>query len=401
MKEIAERLIGKLVAAHGVAREAVRVVRSPYRICPLGAHIDHQLGPVTAMAIDRGVLLAFAPSASPTVHIRSESFPGEVRFSLDAIGPKRDGDWGNYARGAARALREQHDLRSGIVGITSGGLGEGGLSSSAAVGVAYLLALEQANGLHLTARENIVLDRQIENAYLGLRIGVLDQSAILLSRRDHLTVIDCNTLDHRLIARPRAMPLFEILVAFSGLQEALVRTDYNLRVDECRAAARALLAAAGRPAEPALLGNVRAEEYDALKSHLTGPPARRARHFFGELARVEAGVRAWEAGNTRTFGQLMTASGESSIRNYQCGCPPLVDLYETLIRTDGVHGARFSGAGFRGCCVALVDPNAAAAAATEVRRKYAERQPELAADAMTVRCHSADGAGLIDSGPWN
>src|ERR1043166_9745554 len=136
---------------YGVPAEEARVVRSPYRICPLGAHIDHQLGTVTAMAIDRAVYFAFAPTETPEVRLRSLSFQGEVHFHLHEIPPKRAGDWGNYPRGAVAALeRSGHVLKNGLVGVTLGGLEEGGLSSSAAAGVAYLLALEAANELDIS-----------------------------------------------------------------------------------------------------------------------------------------------------------------------------------------------------------------------------------------------------------
>ena len=177
----------------------MRVVRSPYRICPLGAHIDHQLGPVTAMAIDRAVHVAYAPMLGE-VRLSSLDFPGEVAFSLAHVPDRRDGDWGKFARGAVRVLQQRYPLRSGIQGVTAGRLDGGGLSSSAAIGVALLLALEEANGLTtITRQENIALDLAIENEYLGLRIGILDQSAILLSRRDQLTYIDCRTREHELI----------------------------------------------------------------------------------------------------------------------------------------------------------------------------------------------------------
>ncbi len=98
-----QRLASTLIERYGVARAAVRLVFAPYRICPLGAHIDHQLGPVTAMAIDRGVFLAYAPSQTREVRLNSPNFPSEVRFELDAPGDARPGDWGNYA--AARCRR--------------------------------------------------------------------------------------------------------------------------------------------------------------------------------------------------------------------------------------------------------------------------------------------------------
>ncbi len=389
------RLQAEMTTRFQVGLDRVRIVRAPYRICPLGAHIDHQLGPVTAMAIDRAVHLAYAPSGSREVRLRSLDFPGEVRFSLDAIGPAQAGDWGNYARGAATALREKFGLDQGIVGITAGKMGEGGLSSSAAIGVAYLLALEDANRLQLTPRDNIELDRMIENEYLGLRNGILDQSAILLSRKDHLTLIDCKAVTHRLVPRPEALSPFAILIAFSGLSQALITTGYNLRVRECNEAAAILLRAAGRPDEPPFLGNVTRAEYLAHRAKLSGAPARRAEHFFSEAERVERGVKAWQQGDLATFGRLMTESGRSSIEKYECGCPPLIDLYETLVRTEGVYGSRFSGAGFRGCCVALADPAAAAGAAARVREAYSRRYPDLAPNAPVLICQSDDGARIL------
>jgi galacturonokinase len=387
-----ERLKAEVRRRFGAAAGDVSVVHAPYRICPLGAHIDHQLGRVSAMALDRGVLLAYAPSPGREVRLNSLVFPGEVRFSIDDVPPPETGGWGNYARGAVLALRQTHRLRRGMVGVTDGRLGEGGLSSSAAVGLAYLLALEDVNELALSERENIVLDQYIENRYLGLNNGILDQAAILLSQRDHLTVVDCATVEHDRIPRPSSMPDFRVLVAFSGLQKALVGTDYNRRVSECAEAATELLAAAGRSGVAPILRNVRPEEYERHKGRLTGPAARRAAHFFSEMERVDHGVAAWRNGDLTTFGRLVTASGRSSIDNYECGAPPLIALYEILIEIGSVWGARFSGAGFRGCCIALVAPGRAERAAAEVRETYARRHAELAAKAPILVCRSDDGA---------
>ncbi len=383
----------ELVERHGVRLGSVRLARVPYRICPLGAHVDHQLGSSTAMAIDRGLTLAYAPSQGPEVRLSSRDFPGDVSFSMDALPVQRLDDWGDCSRGAAAVLRERYGLERGLVGVFSGRL-QGGVSSSAAAGAASLLALEDVNGLRLPALENIELGRQIENDFLGLRNGILDQVAVLQSRRGHLTRIDCRTAAHESIPAPTSLRPFRILLAFSGLRTALVGTDYNLRVEECAEAARELLAAARRPGQAPVLGNVAPEEYDAHKGRLRGAPGRRAAHFFSETERVRRGVDAWMSGDLDTFGALMTASGESSIRLYECGSPPLIHLFETLVETDGVYGARFSGAGFRGCCVALVDTASAPAVASRVSAAYAASHPELAERASTFICESADGAAV-------
>ncbi len=349
------------------------------------------------MAIDRAVYLAFAPSGSSGVRLSSQTFDGEVSFSVDNVPPRDNESWANYACGAVEALRSSHTLDQGIVGFTVGQIGEGGLSSSAAIGVAYLLAFEAVNDLTVSPEENIELDRLIENEYLGLRNGILDQSAIILSRDRNLTVIDCKTVTHHLVPQPDAMPPFSILVAYSGVKDALVSTGYNTRVEECAEAARTLLNAVGREEDRPLLGNITPEEYDVHRDKLTDNPAKRAAHFFTESARVTQGIGAWKRGDLIRFGQLISESGQSSIENYECGSEPLIDLYRVIVETDGVYGARFSGAGFRGCSIALVDPAKAETAAEQIAAAYAVKQPERAANSDGVLiCHAADGAGLIE-----
>ena len=193
-------LHAELICRFGVDPATVRTVFAPYRICPLGAHVDHQLGQVTAMAIDRGVTLAYAPVPTAEAWMASRDYPGVVHFPFANVPDRQAGDWGNFLRGAVRALQQHYVLNTGIVGVTQGSASEGGLSSSAAVGVGYLLAIEDVNRLIVTPEENILLDQYIENVYLGLRNGVLDQAARRLLRRNQLTLLDCVNFEIRTVA---------------------------------------------------------------------------------------------------------------------------------------------------------------------------------------------------------
>lgn len=396
MTETIDQLKIGMYTRFGVQPSDVQIVRSPYRICPLGAHIDHQLGPVTAMAIDQAIYLAFAPSNTAQIHLQSLTFDGNVEFDLNNVPDKQEGDWGNFPRGAVRALQDQgHTLTQGIVGLSAGKMNEGGLSSSAAIGVALLLALEYANNIEVTPEENIRLDQAIENGYLGLKNGILDQAAILLSRKNHLTLINCESITHELIPKSQTMPSFDILVAQSGVKEALVGTGYNKRVDECAQAASILLDAVNRPNQKPLLGNITGDEYETHQDKLTGDIAKRAKHFFRESARVHKGIDAWQSGDLETLGRLISESGYSSIHNYECGSEPLIDLYHILIETDGVYGARFSGAGFRGCSIALVDPSKSAQALEHIQNQYHQKHPQLAQNASSFTCQPDDGAHIL------
>ena len=130
---------------------------------------------------------------------------------------------------------------------------------------------------------------------------------------------------------------------------------------------------------------------------LAAPLAKRAQHFFGEMDRVVRGVDAWQAGDLAELGRLVTASGESSIKWYECGSPQLVTLYETLAETPGVLGTRFSGAGFRGNCLALIDPARFDEIAEAVHRRYPTAHPEIA-DKYSIHLCRPDGrAALIPS----
>ncbi|XP_043714584.1 galacturonokinase [Telopea speciosissima] len=378
----------KVAEMSGRSAEEVRVVVSPYRICPLGAHIDHQGGTVSAMTINKGILLGFIPSGNSEVWLESGQFHGVVRFRVDEVQYPRHAirkndnshaidsfqvheecNWGTYARGALYALQIRgNNVTQGIIGFICGSTGfdSSGLSSSAAVGVAYLLALETANNLNVTPTENIELDRIIENEYLGLRNGILDQSAILLSSYGCLTCMNCKTKEHKRIHPPKSHEIeestgkkaYKILLAFSGLKYALPNNPgYNRRVAECMEAAQTLLDASGKGDLEPLLCNVEVEAYRAHKYKLEPNLARRAEHYFSENMRVAKGLQAWACGNIGEFGKLITASGLSSIQNYECGCEPLIQLYDILLEIPGVFGARFSGAGFRGCCLAFVEAN--------------------------------------------
>lgn len=391
-----ERLIQRLQSRSGARRADIKVVRAPLRVSPLGAHIDHQLGCVMGMAIDRSILLAFAPTNEGGVEVESLDFATPTRFQVESVPPYQKGDWGNYLRGAVLALRREHAITRGIVGVMDSDMPIGGLSSSAAVTIAYLLALEDANGLTISAEENIRLVTRTEHDYIGLNNGILDQTSILFSRRNHLTHIDCRSVRIERIPTSASPDLFALMAVYSGVDQALVGTSYNNRVAECQAAAHRLLAAAGQ-SNGALprLREVPAEYFTLYGRELEEPLRRRATHFFSEMARVTEGETAWRSGDVVRFGALMTASGASSIDNYECGCPQLITLYQILCATPGVYGVRFSGAGFRGNCLALIDPNHQEAIASHLHRHYPVAHPEMADRYSIHFCQPADGAELL------
>lgn len=354
-------------------------IYSPYRVCPLGAHVDHQHGLVTGFAINKGVDLWFNVREDSLVKLTSLSFEGEVVFDLAKRSEVREKHWGDYARGAKYALKKRFDLTHGIEGVIKGSLPVGGLSSSAAVLIAYVMAFAKANGITLQPFEVVQIASEAEREYIGLNNGILDQACIALGKKDGLLFLDCDTNDYRIIRRNPKMPEFVIGIFFSGLTRSLVNSDYNLRVYECKTAAWNMLAYHNQPLktfDKTFLRDIPKETFDNTRDMMPLRFTRRAEHFYSEYRRVRQGVTAWETGNLQLFGKLSFDSCESSIHNYECGSPELISIYNIIRPMQGVYGGRFSGAGFKGAVIAIVDPKYSESIEKELTEQYLNEYPE-------------------------
>ena len=371
---------------------------APYRVCPLGAHVDHQHGLVTGFAINKGVDLWFTPNEDGKVHLESRTFDGVVDFDVTQGTLVREMHWGDYARGAKYALKKRFNLKYGINGVVQGSLPVGGLSSSAAVLIAYVMAFAKANDIELTPFEVVKIASEAEREYIGLNNGLLDQACIALGKKDGLLFLDCDSDNYRIIKRNPEMPEFEIGIFFSGLTRSLVNSDYNLRVYECKTAAWNMLAYADQPLkafDKTFLRDIPKESYEKCKDKMPARFARRAEHFYSEYRRVRQGVTAWETGNLELFGKLSFDSCESSIHNYECGSPELIAIYEIMHSLKGVYGGRFSGAGFKGACIALVDPKEKENVERELTRQYLEKFPEYEKTFKVYWVKPDDGARFV------
>jgi len=376
----------------------VGMVISPLRICPLGAHVDHQHGLVTGMALNAAVYLAYAPVDNGYIRVQSLDFPDEEYFDLNTVPGMVPGFWGNYLRGAVLSLKQHYVLKRGINAIVSGKLPIGGLSSSAAVTTAYLMALCDVNGISVTGTELVQYSHWVENQFIKLNNGILDQAANILSKDNHLMFMDTRTGDYQLVPKPADMPPFEVVVVYSGISKALIGTDYNNRVDECKVAAWVIQDLAEM--EIASLRETRLRDVDEatyrrVREQLPPRFRKRADHFFAENERVKQGVEAWKKGDLKAFGRLMFASGESSIHNYECGCPELITIFNILKETPGVYGARFSGAGYRGCCIGLIDPQYKETVKAAIDREYPAKHPAYKDIYRVNFCKTDDGARIV------
>ena len=369
----------------------------PYRICPIGAHVDHQLGRITGLAIDRGIHFAYRPKQNGVIELLSLQFDKRAQFHIREVADVRQNDWADYLRGVTIALAQRYTLSTGLCGVIEGTLPIGGLSSSAAVCLVFLSALAKVNGIRLSALEMITIAMASENNYVGVNSGKLDQSCEMYSMKDHLLYLDTKDDTYELIPTSDSMKPYEIAIFFSGVERTLAGSKFNMRVDECRSAAYALMAYAGM--EYGKFGetyfrNVPRDVYDTYKDRLPDNWRKRAEHWYTEQERVMAGAEAWRRGDIEEYGRLSFQSGNSSICNWETGSPELKTLYDIMTRTDGIYGGRFSGAGFKGCCMALIDPAYRESIIDKVSREYLKEFPALEGKYMTAICHSADGLKL-------
>jgi len=375
------------------SRDPEAIAFSPYRICPIGAHSDHNLGKITGLAIDKGIHIAYRPKQNGVIEMVSLQFPKRAQWHIREIGDKT-GDWADYLRGATWALSKQHDLSVGLCGVIEGSLPIGGLSSSAAVILAFLDALCKVNRIRLGAQELIDIAFDAEKNYVGVNVGTLDQSCEVLSKKNHLLYLDCKDNHFELIPQHPDMKPYKIAIFFSGLEHSLAGSKYNMRVDELRAGVYALQAFSGFEYGKFNQANARDVSwsvYQAYKDRLPAPWARRCEHWYTEFQRVEAGAEAWRRGDIEAYGKLSFESGWSSIHNWESGAPEQIKLYEIMTETDGIYGGRFSGAGFKGCCMALIDPAKADFIRERVEREYLTACPEMKEKYSFHLCDSADG----------
>jgi len=383
-------------------KEPLCTAFTPYRICPIGAHSDHQLGKITGFAISKGIHIAYGPKQNGVIEISSLQFTKRAQWHVNGTPPEKQDDWADHLRGATIALNSRYPLHIGLCAIVDGELPIGGLSSSAAIIITFLSALCHLNNIQLSSKELITISMEAENKYVGVACGKLDQSCEIYSKMNHLLYMDLKDDSYELIPISTTMKPFEIAIFFSGLERSLASSKFNMRVDECRSAAYALKAFSGSEYgkfNETNLRDVPVSVYQEYKYRLPENWAKRAEHWYTEFERVEQGAEAWRRGDIEEYGRLSFESGKSSINNWETGNPELIKLYEIMTQTDGIYGGRFSGAGFKGCCMAIIDPSFKDSILKKVKHEYIKAFPNLKEKYSAHICETADGIKLNQINP--
>jgi len=324
------------------------VVAAPGRVNLIGEHTDYNDGFVLPAAIDRHVLVAAAPRDDRTVRLYAVDFDESATFDLDDVAFDADQTWSNYERGVAWVLQDVGYVLQGMDAVIAGDVPiASGLSSSAAVEVATAHYFEAVGSFALDGVERALLCQRAENDFVGMRCGIMDQYVISLGKRGHALLIDCRSLESRLVPIPAG---YSLVVCDTSKRRGLVDSEYNIRRQECETGARIL----GVPA----LRDIGLKEFVARQEELDEVVRKRCRHVVSENQRVLDAVDAARSGDLARLGSLMRASHLSLRDDYQVSCPELDAMVEAAWRQEGVLGARMTGAGFGGCTVNLVERGA-------------------------------------------
>jgi galactokinase len=369
-------------------RRSVRVVRAPGRINLIGEHTDYNDGFVLPLAIDREVVIASVRSDDRRVALTRLDTGEEAGFDLDRI-PEASGEWIDYVAGMAGALTRRGVALRGLRGAIASTLPIAvGLSSSAAFEIAAAWALVEADEPPVAPVDLARAGQEVENRYIGLNSGLMDQLAAVLGQRDAALLIDCRSLEWRAVALPLAG--HAVVAIDSGSSRRLGGSGYNRRRAECESVVAAL--AATHPGVRSLR-DVDLEMLGAARGTVRPVALRRAEHVIRENQRVLDCVDALERGDLARLGQLL-AAGHASLRDlFEVSSPELDALVEIAVAVPGVVGARMTGGGFGGSVVVIVERAALTALRAAVKREY----PGLSGLQATVHLvEPADGAGHVD-----
>ncbi len=347
---------------------------APGRVNLLGEHVDYNDGIVLPAAIDRVIQLAAAPAAGRVVTLRALDLDQQTEFSLDGLADKRDvhgaplPDWALYPAGVAWALQENGLPVSGFNGAFSSNIPMGsGLSSSAAVELAFAALWQALGGWQISKLKLAQIAQQAERAYVGVNCGLMDQFASAHGVEGCAVMFDTRSLEFKPVPLP---PNTAIVIADSRMPRKLTGSAYNERRAACEQAVRIL---------QSVLPNIRAlrdvtpQQLQTHHALLEEQVYHRARHVVTECARMEQALALLDRGDAAGFGRLMVETHNSLRDDYEVSLPELDTLVELACAQPGCWGARLTGAGFGGCTVNLVEAQHAPAFMAALQAGYAKR----------------------------
>ena len=339
----------------------------PGRINLIGEHVDYNGGRVMPCAIELGTYLAVATAPAQQFNLQSINFP-EILSGKQLPSTKTGSEWFNYPLGVIRELGQQHPVPP-LRMLFGGNLPIGSsLSSSASIEVLTAFALSSLLGADIPRINLALLAKNVENNFVGVNCGIMDQFAVAMGRANEALLLNCDTLDYEY--RPLQLANFQLAVINTNKPRKLVESKYNERFAECRLALQQLQEVVSIQD----LCDLTPETFALHAALITDPVVqKRARHVVEENDRVNQAAASLATGNLEAFGRLMYAS-HTSLRNlYEVSGKELDTIVDFATTFEGCIGARMTGAGFGGCAIALVETDRMPAFEREITDYYQAR----------------------------
>ncbi|MGL6175091.1 MAG: galactokinase [Cellulosilyticaceae bacterium] len=326
---------------------------APGRINLIGEHIDYNGGLVFPCPITLGTYALVSKREDSKICAYSMNFKhlGVIEFDLNNLEYDKAHNWVNYVKGVAKFLKEDFTgINHGLNIVVFGNIPNGsGLSSSASLEMLAAVIFKDTFGLELNAVDAALLGKKVENLYIGVNSGIMDQFAISLGKKDSAILLNCDTLDFSYFSL--SLPAHSIIIMNTNKRRELADSKYNERRGECESS----LAKLQTVITANNLCEVTMEQLEAHKDLLTEVEYRRSRHVITENIRVKEATACFEANDLVGFGKLLNGSHTSLRDDYEVTGIELDTLAETAWAQEGVLGARMTGAGFGGCGLAIVE----------------------------------------------
>ena len=368
-QEVYNELVSKFEKMYGAKPEIVAY--APGRIEVLGNHTDYNEGYVFSAAIDKGTFFAVSKAEGTACELTAGDFMETARFDISDVKPATEMTWQNYVTGSFNWLfgGKPADAKFGFRAMFLGNIPLGaGLSSSAALEMCTLLALQQLYGIEMDKTETAKVGQKAEHTFAGCPCGLLDQASSLYGKEGALVKSDFR------YCRFESVPMGEgvaFMMVKSNAKHALVDGAYASRRQACEDAAKYFSEVLRKPVTH--LRDVTMAEWVLYRGGLPETTAKRAVHPIGEDERVLQGAELLAKGDLKAFGALMYDSHESSRNWFENSCEELDAIVDAAKALPEVYGARLSGGGFGGSCCLLVDPSAADKIAAHITKEYKDR----------------------------
>jgi galactokinase len=370
------------------------IVRAPGRVNLLGEHVDYNEGFVLPAAIDRATYIAFSRSGTPISALLAMDMDDQVFFTLQSVNSRTQvagpplPEWAMYPAGILWALGKEGLNTSGMNAVYASNVPRGsGLSSSASVEMAFMLAWQTLEEWTLPPMQRALLGQKAENQFVGVNCGIMDQFASACGVENHLLLLDCRSLEWKAIPLPEDV---SIVIADTSVRRKLTSGEYNKRRAACEEAVHLL-----KQDLPEIrsLRDVSVEEFNRLAGKLPDEVAKRARHVVEEIARTKQAEALLETGNVQQFGELMNECHASLRDLYEVSSPELDVMVNIAQSLEGCYGARLTGAGFGGCTVNLVTQDKAESFAKVLATGY-EMETDLKPEIYITR--ASNGAEVLE-----